>query len=52
MADKAIKHNTITTKDPTLPNSRIHALLGARILNFTRLSSDKLFIYLFIYLPQ
>ncbi len=23
------------------PNSRIHALLGARILNFTKLSSDK-----------
>ena len=23
------------------PNSRIHALLGARILNFTKLSSNK-----------
>ena len=35
------KYNTVIKKDPTPPNSRIHALLGARILNFTKLSSNK-----------
>ncbi len=42
MVDKVIYHiNHMEQKDPTPSSSRIYALDDVRILNFTKLSSDK-----------
>ena len=42
MVDKVIYHiNHMEQKDPTPSSSRIHALDDVRILNFTKLSSNK-----------